>query len=59
MEWTSSEADTREITFLYKTNCYKGNIVSSSEGNIFWTNKKDVFNYKLSLDFDKILKKFF
>ena len=52
IEWNSSP---REICFLYKTNCYEGELISSREGEVFFIDKKDLHKYKFSTDFDKVL----
>lgn len=52
-EWRF-EDNVRYIGLLYKTNKYKGKIVSSDEGEVFWINKKDLFNYPLSMDFEEL-----
>lgn len=52
-EWRF-EDNVRYIGLLYKTNKYKGKIVSSDEGEVFWINKKDLFNYPLSIDFEEL-----
>lgn len=51
-EWNSSP---REICLLYKTSSYQGKLKSSSEGEVFFVNKKDLNKYQFSNDFDKIL----
>ncbi len=40
------ETDT-EYMCLYTANGYEGELISCSEGNLEWVNKKDVFSLKL------------
>lgn len=50
--------EVRYIVLFFKTNKFKGKIKSSSEGEVFWIKKKDLKNYKLSNDFDKMYEVF-
>ena len=40
----------RYLGLLYVTDKYEGKIHSSKEGEVFWINKNDLFNYELSTD---------
>lgn len=53
--WIDENKNTEEVALLYKTNNFEGQILSSREGEVFFINKKDINNYALSNDFDKIL----
>lgn len=46
----------RYLGLLYKTNDFKGELKSSSEGKVFWINKKDINKYELSQDFLELFK---
>ena len=46
----------RYLGLLYKTNDFKGELKSSSEGKVFWINKKDINKYDLSQDFLELFK---
>lgn len=46
----------RYLGLLYKTNDFKGKLKSSSEGEVFWINKKDINKYELSQDFLELFK---
>lgn len=46
----------RYLGLLYKTNDFKGELKSSSEGKVFWINKKDINKYELSQDFFELFK---
>ncbi|AVQ98160.1 DNA mismatch repair protein MutT [Oceanobacillus iheyensis] len=50
--------DERYIVLLYKTKVFEGELQSSQEGNVFWIQRKDLFNYKLANDFEKMLEVF-
>lgn len=55
IEWVSNE-NKREITLLYRTNKYQGEIISSKEGEVFWLDIDKLNKYPFSLDFDKVLE---
>lgn len=57
--WNNEKEGIKEISLLYKTNKYDGEIISSKEGQVFFINIKDIKKYKLSTDFDKILEIYF
>lgn len=48
----------RYVIFLYKTNKFSGILKSSEEGNVFWIKDKDLNNYKLAKDFNKLYEIF-
>lgn len=52
-QWT--QKGVRYIVLLYKTNEFSGTIQSSDEGEVFWIPRKDLMNYQLANDFDKML----
>ncbi len=56
IEWNVIEENTRHLSILFKAHKYQGDIHSSKEGKVFFIKKKDINNYPLSNDFDKILK---
>lgn len=41
----------RYIVLLFKSNDFQGELTSSQEGRVFWINRDDLKNYKLSDDF--------
>lgn len=53
IEWDWGN-NVRYLAFLYKTNQFQGQLLSSNEGKVFWINKKDISKYQLSTDFEKI-----
>jgi len=56
-EW-ENEDGSRYIVFFYKTNRFSGELKSSSEGNVYWTDLESLRQQKLSLDFEQHLEIF-
>lgn len=54
-EWPWEE-NTRYLGFLYKSNDFEGEIISSKEGEVFWIKKEDIKKYPLSLDFEELFE---
>lgn len=54
-EWPREE-NTRYLGFLYKSNDFEGEIISSKEGEVFWIKKEDINKYPLSLDFEELFE---
>ena len=52
-DWVQKDG-ARYMVFLYKTNDFEGEILSSKEGKVFWIKKADINKYKLSTDFIEI-----
>lgn len=50
--------DVRYICFLFKTNQFQGNLISTIEGENFWIERKDILNYKLATNFIDMLQIF-
>ena len=57
-EWINTKTSNREIVFLFKSNDFKGEIINSLEGKLYWLRIEDLKDKTLSLDLDKILKLF-
>lgn len=57
IEWNEFGDDVRHLAMLFRTKSFKGEIVSSKEGEIFFIKKEDLDKYLLSNDFEKILAK--
>ena len=55
-EYKKTDDNDRYVILFYKCNEFIGDIKSSNEGKIFWIKRKDLNQYKLSLDLDRILK---
>ena len=55
-EWINTKTSNREIVFLFKSNNFKGEIINSLEGKLYWLKIEDLKDKTLSLDLDKILK---
>ncbi len=56
-DWLEEDGS-RYIALLYKTDQFSGELKSSAEGEVFWTNIKDVYDLNLSPDMDKLLEIF-
>ena len=46
----------RYVVFFYKTNRYSGQLKSSDEGEVFWIPRTDLPNYRLSIDFEDMVR---
>ncbi len=57
-DWTEPDGSFRYIVLFFKTNCFSGTLSSSSEGKVFWIDRKDIKNYKLADGFDTMLEVF-
>ena len=56
-DWIEEDGS-RYIALLYKTNKFEGELASSDEGEIFWTDIHSIFELNLSQDMDKLLEIF-
>ncbi|MBD5474003.1 MAG: 8-oxo-dGTP diphosphatase [Lachnospiraceae bacterium] len=48
--------DGRYIVFLFRTDKYEGELISSEEGNMHWVKKKELSNVNLVSDFNELLQ---
>ena len=48
----------RYVVFLYKTECYSGELYSSCEGRVFWIKRAELENYSLAADFADLVRVF-
>ena len=55
-EYKKTDNNDRYVILFYKCNEFVGELKSSNEGRVFWIKRKDLNQYKLSLDLDRILK---
>lgn len=55
-EWNMIEEGVRHLCLLFRSKDFSGNLKPSSEGKVFFLQKKDLKNYSLSTDFDEILE---
>lgn len=56
-QW-QNEDGSRYLVLFYKTNKFSGTIQSSDEGEVFWIKRKELSSYKLSQDFEDMIKIF-
>lgn len=52
------EDGTRYVVLLYKTNAFKGELVSSEEGRVYWVSLKELPKMKLADGMDIMLRLF-
>jgi 8-oxo-dGTP diphosphatase len=57
-QWTQVEGKYRYIVLLYKTNTFSGELKPSTEGKVFWINRKDLDKFELSKGFESMLEIF-
>lgn len=48
--------DGRYIVFLFRTDKYEGELISSEEGNMHWVKKEELPNVNLVSDFNELLQ---
>lgn len=48
--------DARYVVLLYKTNHFNGDLRGSNEGKVYWIKQKDLLNYSLAPDFEKMVE---
>ena len=53
-----NDSEGRNVCFLFKTNSFSGELISSDEGENFWIKKKDILNYYLANNFNIMYKVF-
>jgi 8-oxo-dGTP diphosphatase len=53
-EWNVPEENLRHLVILYRSHSFSGELVSSSEGKVFWLQPSEFSHYPLSVDFDKL-----
>ena len=50
------DEDTRYVVFFYKATRFSGELLSSSEGEVFWIERKDLTQYPLALDMEAMVQ---
>ena len=48
--------DTRYVVLFYKATRFSGSLTSSSEGDVFWIERKDLTHYPLALDMEAMVQ---
>lgn len=48
--------DTRYVVLFYKATRFSGSLTSSSEGEVFWIERKDLTHYPLALDMEAMVQ---
>ena len=60
IDWYNSDTHDRWLIFLYRTECFSGQLVSETEeGKVFWIDMTDIYNQKLASGMETYLKLFF
>ena len=54
-EWFNEDGS-RYIVFLFKTNCFSGELVSSEEGKVFWMEKDEILKSNWIWHMDYLLR---
>lgn len=57
IEWNEFGDDVRHLAMLFRSKDFKGKLVPSKEGEIFFIKEEDISKYLLSNDFEKIYAK--
>lgn len=59
MHWVNNKTFDRYLTFFYKTQDYKGELIDQTdEGKVFWTDICEIYNMNLAPNFKEYLKMF-
>lgn len=53
--WPLPDKKINDVALLYRTSKFKGEVLASKEGEVFFIKKSELSNYEHSLDFDKVL----
>lgn len=53
--WPLPDKGINDVALLYRTSKFKGEVLASKEGEVFFIKKSELSNYEHSLDFDKVL----
>lgn len=48
----------RYVVFLYKTDKFSGELISSEEGRVFWIKREELCKYPLAADFEALVRVF-
>ena len=54
----ATKSGERYVVFFYRTNCFSGQLRSSSEGEVFWIPREDLNKYILCDDFESMIQVF-
>ncbi len=55
--WPLPDKGINDVALLYRTNKFKGEILASKEGEVFFIKKSELAQFAYSLDFDIVLEK--
>lgn len=54
-EWNEFKKGIRHVAALYRTDHFTGELVSGTEGKVFWIEATQIKDYPLSTDMDKLI----
>ena len=57
-QFTDQDKGYRYVVFLYKTDCFCGELRSSEEGEVFWVNRQELCQYRMARSFEQMLPVF-
>jgi len=57
-QWTHRAGEYRYVVLMYKTDTFSGELSSSTEGEVFWISKEDIYKYTLADGFECMLEVF-
>lgn len=57
-QWTHQDGKYRYIVLFFRTDRFTGELRSSDEGEVFWINKADLYNYPLANGFGEMFRVF-
>lgn len=57
-QWYNAAKQYRYLVFFFRTSTFSGTLKSSSEGDVFWIDRKELTQYRLADGFDTMLEVF-
>ena len=57
-QFTDQDKGYRYVVFLYKTDCFRGELRSSAEGEVFWVDRQELPRYRMARSFEQMLPVF-
>lgn len=57
-QWYNAAKQYRYLVFFFRTSIFSGTLKSSSEGDVFWIDRKELTQYRLADGFDTMLEVF-
>lgn len=57
-QFTLTDGSLRYVVLFFRTSTFSGELCSSSEGEVFWINRMDLYRYQLADGFDTMYEVF-